>query len=48
MVLAKIAMLAPSLAQILAMARPIPLEPPVTTMVLPLKWFLAYVLEAIL
>ena len=48
MVLAKMAMLAPSLAHILAMARPMPLEPPVTTMVLPLKWFLAYCFDAIL
>jgi hypothetical protein len=36
-VLARIATLAPSLAQIFAIASPIPLEPPVTTIVFPLK-----------
>jgi hypothetical protein len=46
-VLARIATLAPSLAQIFAIASPIPLEPPVTTIVFPLKWFFGYVLEAI-
>jgi hypothetical protein len=47
-VLAKMAMLAPSLAQILAIAKPMPLDPPVTTMVLPLKWFFVYGFEVIL
>lgn len=37
MVFARIATLAPSLAHFLAMARPIPLDPPVTTIVFPLK-----------
>lgn len=42
MVLAKITMLAPSWAHLMPMARPIPLEPPVMTTVLPFKeedWF---------
>lgn len=38
-VLAKMATFAPSFAQALAMASPIPLEPPVTTIVFPLKGF---------
>ena len=37
-VLAKIAIFAPSFAQILAIANPIPLEAPVTTTVLPLRF----------
>lgn len=37
-VLAKIATLAPSFAAFLAIARPIPLDPPVTTIVFPFKF----------
>jgi hypothetical protein len=40
-VLANIAILAPSFAHALAIAKPIPLEPPVITIVFPLReWFL--------
>ena len=41
MVFARIATLAPSLAHFFAIARPIPLEPPVITMVFPLNEWLS-------